>query len=182
MVHGSSGGGGASGLGQVSSVCSQVDLSPPPPLHMKSLHQRSANHEVHVKQRLTNYRQWLYQQCLNCAQNIGRRKKAAVAVVAAMSSAEHEAGAAAADGESEVKQYWGPLVGHGDNGPSAKPLFSTFRVEGHVTSTCLWHACRAVTIGSLLIVMGMTMAVLGKLLLSSSLDKHLLSYPIIFIF
>ena len=53
-------------------------------------------------------------------------------------------------------------IGHGDNGPSAKPLFSTFRAEGHVTSTCLWHACRAVTIGALLIVMGMTMSILGK--------------------
>ena len=55
------------------------------------------------------------------------------------------------------------MIGHGDNGPSAKPLFSTFRAEGHVTSTCLWHACRAVTIGALLIVMGMAMSILGKL-------------------
>ena len=54
------------------------------------------------------------------------------------------------------------MIGHGDNGPSAKPLFSTFRAEGHVTSTCLWHACRAVTIGALLIVMGMAMSILGK--------------------
>ena len=36
--------------------------------------------------------------------------------------------------------------------------------EGHVTSTCLWHACRAVTIGSLLIVMGMAMSILGECL------------------
>ena len=42
-------------------------------------------------------------------------------------------------------------------------LGSLCRAEGHVTSTCLWHACRAVTIGALLIVMGMAMSVLGKL-------------------
>ena len=65
-------------------------------------------------------------------------------------------------GGDEPTQYLGLLIGHGDNGPSAKPLFSTFKAEGHVTSACLWHACRAVTIGSLLIVMGITMAVLGK--------------------
>ena len=59
-------------------------------------------------------------------------------------------------------QFWFTVIGHGDNGPSAKPLFSTFRAEGHVTSTCLWHACRAVTIGALLIVMGMAMSILGK--------------------
>ena len=63
------------------------------------------------------------------------------------------------------------MVGHGDNGPSAKPLFSTFRAEGHVTSTCLWHACRAVTIGALLIVMGMAMSILGKFIFNLRFSK-----------
>ena len=94
-----------------------------------------------------------------------RGKKQTASMVAAAATAagfDTAAIASSAEEESEMKQYWGPLIGHGDNGPSAKPLFSAFRAaEGHVTSTCLWHACRAVTIGSLLIVMGMTMAVLG---------------------
>ena len=64
--------------------------------------------------------------------------------------------------DEEFKKYWGPLIGAGGNGPAAKPLFTSFKTEGHVSTTCLWHACRAVTVGSLLIVMGITMAVLGK--------------------
>ena len=40
--------------------------------------------------------------------------------------------------------------------------FSGFRMEGRVTTACLWHACRAVTIGTLLIGMGITMIILGE--------------------
>ena len=67
-----------------------------------------------------------------------------------------------ADGGDGLQKYWGPLISQGGNGPSAKPLFTSFKTEGHVSTACLWHACRAVTVGSLLIIMGITMAVLGK--------------------
>ena len=66
------------------------------------------------------------------------------------------------DGGDGLTKYWGPLISQGGNGPSAKPLFTSFKTEGHVSTACLWHACRAVTIGSLLIILGITMAVLGK--------------------
>ena len=47
--------------------------------------------------------------------------------------------------------------------PSVRlPLFSSFRVQGRVTTSCLWHSCRAVTIGAILIAAGITMAILGK--------------------
>lgn len=39
---------------------------------------------------------------------------------------------------------------------------SSFRSQGRVTSACLWHAFRAVTVGVLLIAIGITMAILGK--------------------
>ena len=42
------------------------------------------------------------------------------------------------------------------------PTFQSFRIEGRVTTSCLWHACRAVTIGTILIGTGITMAILGK--------------------
>ena len=49
-------------------------------------------------------------------------------------------------------------------GSSIGPTFSSFRMEGRVTTSCLWHACRAVTIGTLLIGLGITMIVLGEIL------------------
>ena len=49
-------------------------------------------------------------------------------------------------------------------GSSIRPTFSSFRMEGRVTTSCLWHACRAVTIGTLLIGLGITMVVLGEIL------------------
>ena len=42
------------------------------------------------------------------------------------------------------------------------PTFQSFRIEGRVTTSCLWHACRAVTIGTIMIITGITMAILGK--------------------
>ena len=58
---------------------------------------------------------------------------------------------------------------HGDGGEAAslsartgRGLCPSFRSQGRVTSGCLWHACRAVTIGVLLIIFGITMAILGK--------------------
>ena len=49
-------------------------------------------------------------------------------------------------------------------GSSIRPTFSSFRMEGRVTTSCLWHACRAVTFGTLLIGLGITMIVLGEIL------------------
>ena len=49
------------------------------------------------------------------------------------------------------------------------PTFQSFRIEGRVTTSCLWHACRAVTIGTILIGTGITMAILGN---SSSNEIH----------
>ena len=46
------------------------------------------------------------------------------------------------------------------------PTFQSFRIEGRVTTSCLWHACRAVTIGTILIGTGITMAILGKWLIN----------------
>ena len=42
------------------------------------------------------------------------------------------------------------------------PLFSSFKIEGRVTTSCLWHCCRAVTVGAILIAAGITMAIYGK--------------------
>ncbi len=33
---------------------------------------------------------------------------------------------------------------------------------GKVTSACLWHACQAITVGILLIAIGIVMSILGK--------------------
>ena len=53
------------------------------------------------------------------------------------------------------------------------PTFQSFRIEGRVTTSCLWHACRAVTIGTIMIITGITMAILGKQV--GMQDYHLLS-------
>ena len=50
------------------------------------------------------------------------------------------------------------------------PTFQSFRIEGRVTTSCLWHACRAVTIGTILIGTGITMAILGKFLQNKGVD------------
>ena len=42
-------------------------------------------------------------------------------------------------------------------------LMSNFRGEGRVTTGCLWHACRAVTIGIALIVTGISLTIIGYL-------------------
>ena len=55
----------------------------------------------------------------------------------------------------------GVVVG-GGAGSRGIMAFSGFRMEGRVTTACLWHACRAVTIGTLLIGMGITMIILGE--------------------
>ena len=41
-------------------------------------------------------------------------------------------------------------------------LSSSFRGEGRVTTGCLWHACRAVTIGICLVITGITLTVIGE--------------------
>lgn len=43
---------------------------------------------------------------------------------------------------------------------------SPFRTHGRVTAACLWHACRVVTIGILLMGIGIVMSILGKSLQS----------------
>ena len=42
-------------------------------------------------------------------------------------------------------------------------LMSNFRGEGRVTTGCLWHACRAVTIGLALIITGLSLTIIGYL-------------------
>ena len=59
---------------------------------------------------------------------------------------------------------------YGGAGGSGNVPCASFRTEGRVTSACLWHACRAVTIGALLIGLGITMAILGNALLH--IDIH----------
>ena len=41
-------------------------------------------------------------------------------------------------------------------------LSSSFRGEGRVTTGCLWHACRAVTIGIFLVITGVALTVIGQ--------------------
>ena len=54
--------------------------------------------------------------------------------------------------------------------------FSGFRMEGRVTTACLWHACRAVTIGTLLIGMGITMIILGEFCINQTF-RHFTMKP-----
>ena len=112
-----------------------------------------------VKKRLSYGGQWLQKKCWWCLHRLRHWRTR---------SHRPSTDSILEDSLEEKRAYWGPLIAaHGGaGGPSAKPLFSKFKVEGHVTSTCLWHACRAVTIGSLLIIMGITMAVLGTYLRS----------------
>ena len=42
-------------------------------------------------------------------------------------------------------------------------LMANFRGEGKVTTGCLWHACRAVTIGIALIITGISLTIIGYL-------------------
>ena len=109
-----------------------------------------------VKKRLIHAWWWILGHCFRCAR---RMRLTSATEMELHSKGASNSGVSSEDG---VKKYWGPLIGHGDNGPSAKPLFTAFKTEGHVSNACLWHACRAVTIGSLLIIMGITMAVLGE--------------------
>ena len=127
-----------------------------------------------MKKRLSYVGQWVQKQCWWCLHRLrhwkssdrGRRRQDSIID----------------DSLEEKRQYWGPLIAAGGgNGPSAKPLFTKFKAEGHVTTACLWHACRAVTFGSLLIVMGITMAVLGKILELRDLIPVLCRYVKIFI-
>ena len=39
---------------------------------------------------------------------------------------------------------------------------ASIRRTGKVGSACLWHACRAITLGSLLVITGITLCVLGQ--------------------
>ena len=48
-------------------------------------------------------------------------------------------------------------------------LSSSFRGEGCVTTGCLWHACRAVTIGIFLVITGVFLTVFGMILISFNL-------------
>ena len=112
-----------------------------------------------MKKRLSYVGQWVQKQCWWCLHRLRHWKSRD------RGSARRRQESIIDDSLEEKRQYWGPLIAaHGGNGPSAKPLFTKFKAEGHVTTACLWHACRAVTFGSLLIVMGITMAVLGKIL------------------
>ena len=112
-----------------------------------------------MKKRLSYVGQWVQKQCWWCLHRLRHWKSRD------RGSGRRRQDSIIDDSLEEKRQYWGPLIAaHGGNGPSAKPLFTKFKAEGHVTTACLWHACRAVTFGSLLIVMGITMAVLGKIL------------------
>ena len=107
-----------------------------------------------TKKRLTYGGQWLQKKCWWCLHRLRNWRNR---------GARPRRDSVLDDSLEERRQYWGPLIAaKGGAGPSAKPLFSKFKAEGHVTSACLWHACRAVTFGSLLIIMGITMAVLGE--------------------
>ena len=52
-------------------------------------------------------------------------------------------------------------------------LITNFRGEGRVTTGCLWHACRAVTIGLALIITGISLTVIGYLSDQRDYREHL---------
>ena len=109
-----------------------------------------------TKKRLTYGGQWLQKKCWWCLHRLRNWRNGSSATRPRRDSILSN------DSLEERRQYWGPLIASKGGAAAAKPLCSKFKAEGHVTSACLWHACRAVTFGSLLIIMGITMAVLGK--------------------
>lgn len=117
-----------------------------------------------IKLRLTTFWWWILNQCARCARQAHLTSATRRLSKAGGSGLKGAPGfeVVADECEADNKDYWGPLIGHGDNGHAAKPLFTSFKTEGRVTTSCLWHACRAVTVGCLLIIMGVTMAVLGE--------------------
>ena len=52
-------------------------------------------------------------------------------------------------------------------------LMANFRGEGRVTTGCLWHACRAVTIGVALIITGISLTVIGYLSDQKEYHEHI---------
>ena len=56
---------------------------------------------------------------------------------------------------------------------SSNKLMTNFRGEGRVTTGCLWHACRAVTIGIALIITGISLTVIGYLSDQKEYKEHL---------
>ena len=55
----------------------------------------------------------------------------------------------------------------------APKLMANFRGEGRVTTGCLWHACRAVTIGVALIITGISLTVIGYLSDQKEYHEHI---------
>ena len=51
-------------------------------------------------------------------------------------------------------------------------LMANFRGEGRVTTGCLWHACRAVTIGIALIITGISLTIIGYLTDQREFQEH----------
>ena len=61
-----------------------------------------------------------------------------------------------------VKAGHGDVAGDMISGHQTR-LMNNFRGEGRVTTGCLWHACRAVTIGIALIITGISLTIIGYL-------------------
>ncbi len=163
MVKGLGGGG-------VASVSSRVDSSSSIRLANKksSLTSLTNLSQENVGGPLSRAWLWAWSKCFGCARRRRLAKNMAsnsasdfqggVGSLGRQSTVSHEKGEE--DVEAAAHLHWGALISSGDN--QTTPLFASFRSQGRVTSACLWHACRAVTVGALLIIMGITMAVLGK--------------------
>ncbi len=125
--------------------------------------------EVGVKARLRRTWWWTLSKCFACARNRRFAKSGMSSVTHSDFQGQigdHRQGDVE-DIEAAAQRHWGALIAPSSD-QDKTPLFQSFRSQGRVTSACLWHACRAVTVGALLIIMGITMAVLGKLLILHS--------------
>lgn len=62
--------------------------------------------------------------------------------------------------------------------PASGATWNVQVVRGKMTSRCLWHACKALIIGMLLMIIGAGMATIGRCSTSDSSFGHFLYIPI----
>jgi len=96
--------------GQVSSVCSQVEAPRTvDQLNLKlggGVQANSAISPASIKQRLGSYREYLWKQCLNCANRIGQWRPGG------QKKGRRKSQCSTGEiGDEPAQQYWGPLIG-----------------------------------------------------------------------
>ena len=75
--------------------------------------------------------------------------------------------------KGEVKERMPALEVTSSYSLAPPALMTSWRGEGRVTTGCLWHACRAVTIGLALIITGISLTVIGYLSDQREYKEHL---------